>query len=330
MRIIKCHQTKNPSYTSARKIKPMGIVVHTTGAVNPNCARYVDCVEELGKNQYNNHWNKPKSEWSNPKNIKSMHAFIGLDKNKQVVVAETLPQDIACWGVGGGPKGSYNRDPVAHLQFEICEGSHKTGEAHFREVFQTAAEYCAHLCRKHGIKVSNICGHFEAHARGYGSPHADPKPYFKAYGETIDSFRARVAQLLNEPAPEAPVVVTPGPSTEQGGNKMELIKGSRGPEVVKLQEGLTILGYPLPRYGIDGKMGNETVGAALAFAKTMGMEWTGPWTGHEQALLDSEVKKFLAQTPPPPPAPKPDTVTITLSRETALELLAALQNVGVK
>ena len=100
MNLRKLILTENACYKAGKTIVPKGIMVHSTAANNPYLKRYVGPDDGLlGKNQYNNHWNKPKSEWSNPKNIKSMHAFIGLDKNKQVVVAETLPQDIACWGV---------------------------------------------------------------------------------------------------------------------------------------------------------------------------------------------------------------------------------------
>lgn len=82
MRIIECIQTKNPSYTRNRKIRPVGIIFHSTAANNPYCKRYVDCVEELGANKYNNHWNKATAN-------KSMHAFIGLDKNGLPVVCQT-------------------------------------------------------------------------------------------------------------------------------------------------------------------------------------------------------------------------------------------------
>lgn len=37
--------------------------------------------------------------------------------------------------------------------------------------------------------------------------------------------------------------------------------GSSGPEVIKLQEQLIALGYPLPRWGADGELGSETIDA---------------------------------------------------------------------
>lgn len=60
MEIIKAHATKNLCYIAAQKMKPAGIVIHSTGVNNPNLRRYVDCAEQLGVNKYNNHWNNAK------------------------------------------------------------------------------------------------------------------------------------------------------------------------------------------------------------------------------------------------------------------------------
>ncbi len=62
MDIIQAYATKNLCYRAAKKMTPAGIVVHSTGANNPNLRRYVDCPNLLGKNPYGNHWNNPKPE----------------------------------------------------------------------------------------------------------------------------------------------------------------------------------------------------------------------------------------------------------------------------
>ena len=114
MDIIKAYAVKNLCYIAAKKMRPKGIVVHSTGANNPNLKRYVDCPDKVGRNTYGNHWNVPK-----PDGVKKcVHAFIGYDNNNIVSVAEILPLDICCWGVGKGKKGSYNTNP-AYIQFEI-------------------------------------------------------------------------------------------------------------------------------------------------------------------------------------------------------------------
>lgn len=169
MEIIKAYAVKNLCYIAGRKMKPKGIVVHSTGANNPNLKRYVDSPADVGENPYNNHWNVPK-----PGGRKvCVHAFIGYDKNGEVQVAEILPHTICCWGVGKGKKGSYNYSP-SYIQLEICEDNLQNRN-YYEEAFDVAAKYCAYLCKKHNITVDKIVSHKEAYAKGYGSNHGDPE-----------------------------------------------------------------------------------------------------------------------------------------------------------
>lgn len=78
MNIITAYATKNDCYKAARKMKPAGIVVHSTGANYPYLKRYVDAPDEVGVNQYGNHWNNPASVM---KRSVCVHSFIGYDKN---------------------------------------------------------------------------------------------------------------------------------------------------------------------------------------------------------------------------------------------------------
>ena len=195
MDILQAHAVRNLCYTAAEKMVPQGIVVHSTGCSNPNLRRYVDCPEEVGSNRYGNHWNTPKPDGRKV----CVHAFIGLDKDKVIRVAEILPLDICCWGAGKGKKGSYN-DAPPYLQFEICEDNCRNAD-YYRQVFQSAAEYCAHLCRRFGLSVRQIVSHREAHAQGYASNHGDPEHWMQNFGENMDDFRRRVADLLAETPP---------------------------------------------------------------------------------------------------------------------------------
>lgn len=191
LKVIKAHAVKNLCYKSNRKMVPKGIVVHSTGANNPNLKRYVDCPDEVGKNIYGNHWNTAKPSGREV----CVHAFIGYDKNKNICVAEILPLDICCWGVGKGSKGTYNYDPP-YIQFEICEDALKDKE-YYNKVFDVAAEYCASLCYEFNIDIENIVGHAEAYRKGYGSNHSDPEHWMKKFGENMDDFRNRVSDFLN-------------------------------------------------------------------------------------------------------------------------------------
>ena len=192
MNIIKAHAVKNNCFIAARKMIPKGIVVHSTGANNPTLKRYVDCPEEVGKNIYGNHWNTAKPGGRNV----CVHAFIGYDKNMTVRVAEILPLDICCWGVGSGKNGSYNYEP-AHIQFEICEDGLKD-KAYYDKAFGLAAEYCAHLCRQYGLVPDHIVSHKEAYAKGYGNNHGDPEHWMKNFGEDMNDFRLHVSKILTK------------------------------------------------------------------------------------------------------------------------------------
>lgn len=192
MNIIKAYATKNLCYIAAKKMIPQGIVVHATGANNPNLMRYVDSPDEVGINPYGNHWNVPKPEGKKV----CVHAFIGYDKEKKVRVAEILPLNICCWGVGKGSKGSYNSNPP-YIQFEICEDN-RQNEAYYEKAFGVAAEYCAYLCKKYGLAVDKIVSHKEAHTKGYGSNHGDPEYWMKNFEENMENFREKVSALLGE------------------------------------------------------------------------------------------------------------------------------------
>ena len=194
MKITQCYLTQNDCYKAGRKITPSGIVVHSTGANNPNLCRYVapdDGV--LGKNKYNNHWNRRGLS-------KCVHAFIGKAADGSVMVYQTLPWDHRAWGVASGNKGSYNN---SHIQFEICEDNLSNAD-YYKKAFAVAAELCAYLCKEYSIPVSNVVGHYEAYAAGYGNNHGDPRNWQKKHGDSMDAFRGRVAALMGGIKVETP------------------------------------------------------------------------------------------------------------------------------
>lgn len=293
LKIIKAYFEKHQCFNKKKRpIKPGGILVHSTGAVNRELRRYVDCEEHLGRNQYNNHWNKETA-------TKSVHAFIGYDKNKEVIVAETLPHDIACWGCGGGSKGSYNYNPHAYLQFEICQGSNDDADYYWKAI-KVAEDYCVHLCKLYGWTADNITSHAEAHKAGYASNHGDPGNWMKHFGDSMDKFRARVAALLSDPenAPETPPEAPaekgeqiPIPEAggaaagESGGNPgaqsskevytMKTLKnGSKGTQVKVLQ---WLLNHTTNHTcgTVDGIFGTKTLTAVRAYQAEKGLTVDG-------------------------------------------------------
>lgn len=188
MEIKQCIFTENDCYKAGQKITPKGIVVHSTGANNPNLKRYVQPDDGLlGINNYKNHWNRSGLS-------KCVHGFIGKDKNGVVRVYQTLPFDYACWGVGKGSKGSYNYNP-AYIQFEICEDA-LTDEKYFADAFYNAIDFCVYLCKEYKLSVDNVVSHKEAHQKGYGSNHGDCDHWLKKFGKDMNWFRAEVKSRL--------------------------------------------------------------------------------------------------------------------------------------
>lgn len=200
MNLKECILIENECYKYGDKIvgNPKGIVVHSTGANNPNLKRYVQplknqnnyltIMQDIGKNDYNNDWNRS--------GIKAcVHAFIGYNILREIETYQTLPYNTCCWGCGNGSKGSYNYNPNAYLQFEICEDD-LTNKDYFNKVMKEAQEYCAYLCKLYSIPVSSVVSHAEAHKLGYASNHADIDHWLKKYDKDMKWFRDEVNKIL--------------------------------------------------------------------------------------------------------------------------------------
>ena len=237
MELLQCLFVKNRWYRSGTTIPMTGIVVHSTGANNPNAKRYVQpaagqtmglavlepeyaessyygMLAKLGTNTNGNDWNRASQELG-------VHAWVGKLANGKVAAIQSLPWDSFVYGVGAGRNGSYNS---SHIQFEICEDT--TDAAYTKEAYRTAAELCAYLCRAFEIPVEKIVSHNEAGLTGYGSRHVDPEHWWSLYGYTMNGFRQDVQSLLD------------GYEWEEGNtmryNKVDELPGWAKPTVEKL------------------------------------------------------------------------------------------------
>ena len=204
----------NPCYKAARKMpkgKPEGIVLHSTGANNPNLKRYVNKPDICGENPYKNYFDNPTIQGC-------PHIVIGKDKSGKVRAAKLLPYDICCWGCGAGERGSYNYSP-AYIQIEVCEDA-LTDEQYFREAFTLAAQVCKRLMDTHGFPVDNIVSHKEAHALGYASNHGDPENWFSRFGKDMDWFR----RLTENNGVEVEQYLVTGTKTVTGADELRITK----------------------------------------------------------------------------------------------------------
>lgn len=207
MKLTKRFMTRNDCYTAGRKIKPKGIMVHSTATPGVMAAQWFD------------RWNK--SYKAGEISIQAcVHAFVDHEG-----IWQYLPWDHRAWHCGASGNDT-------HISFEICEppgfkyvNNQMSGydpaaqEAYFRAAWKNAVELCALLCSQLGLNESHILCHSEGYKTGIASNHADVMHWFPKHGESMDTFRAAVGAALaaanapNLPAPQpAPVLDnTPAP-----------------------------------------------------------------------------------------------------------------------
>lgn len=192
MNLNKVLATKNNCYKAATKLTPKGVMIHSTGANNPNLRRYVQPDDgKLGKHPYDNHFNTPTPDGRNV----CVHAFIGKLKNGAIATYQILPWTYQAWHCGSGKNGSANK---THIGFEICEDG-LSNRTYFNKVYKEAVELTAYLCKTYKLDPMAdgvvIC-HSEGATRGIASNHADVMHWFPKHGKTMDDFRADVNKAM--------------------------------------------------------------------------------------------------------------------------------------
>ena len=179
--------TENRCYIRGDPLSPKGVMVHSTGANNPNLRRYVQPDDgALGTNRYGNDWNQPEPSVC-------VHAFIGRLQDGTVAVYQTLPWQMRGWHAGRGARGSAND---THIGFELCEDD-LSDPAYFAAVYRAAVELTAFLCRRYGLDPSArgvVIDHAEGCALGIASNHGDIGHWLRRYGKTMDDFRNAVRE----------------------------------------------------------------------------------------------------------------------------------------
>lgn len=266
MNLHKLIFTECASYKAAIKIKPKGVMVHSTGANNPNLRRYVGPDDGLlGENQYNNHWNMMGVG-------ASVHAFIGKLKGGSIATYQVLPWDYKAGHCYKGPKGSGNN---THIAFEICEDSLKDA-AYFGKVYKEAVELTAMLCKQYNLDPMAdgvVIDHSEGHDRGIASNHGDVGHWFPKYGKSMDTFRADVKKLLAGDKEAATETETKAEGYTM--NMRNLKRGCRGEDVRALQILLAGRGYNGKMGKPDGIFGPNTEGAVKLYQKAKGLTADG-------------------------------------------------------
>nr|DAM72689.1 MAG TPA: PGRP protein [Caudoviricetes sp.] len=186
MDIIEAFATKNKCYQVGAPLTPRGIMLHSIGTPQPNAA-----VMARSYNQY-----QPGGR------SVCVHDFIQRDGTYY----QTLPYTMRAWHCGGAANAT-------HIGIEMTEPSSivYTGgaswrdldpaatEAHVRGTYAAAVELFAQLCTQYALDPladGVIISHAEGAARGIASAHADPTHLWRAFGLTMDGFRADVAATM--------------------------------------------------------------------------------------------------------------------------------------
>lgn len=257
MKLKTLYLTENACYKSGKRMTPKGVMVHSTGANNPNLKRYVGPDDGLlGVNQYGNHWNTDKPGGRSV----CVHAFIGKLKDGSIATYQTLPWDMVGWHSGSGSKGSAkNANNNGYIGFEICEDS-TNDAAYLKKVYTEAVELVAYLCKKYNLdplKDGVVICHSEGHARGIASNHGDVMHWWPKHGLSMDTFRKAVAAEMGAAAPAASA-------------------GNAEDNAAKIWKYL--IGKGLSECGVAGLMGNLHAESALApnnlqntYSKKLGM-----------------------------------------------------------
>lgn len=188
---------RNSCFSSGTVIKPAGIMVHSTGANNPNLSRYVPGNEEIGFNRTGNHWDQSNAEWKRkfgePLN-KCVHAFIGKLADGSVGMVQTLPWNCRGWHAG------MSAGNTRYIGFEICEDG-LVDPDYFKATRDAAVELVAELCRMFKLdplKDGVVICHAEGFKRGVASNHGDIIHWWSKFDYTMDDFRADVARTMQE------------------------------------------------------------------------------------------------------------------------------------
>lgn len=221
---IVCMMTQSTCYRGTSKMKPVGVLWHSTGANNPNLSRYVQpddnaadrqsMIALIGKNRYANDWNHITRQ-------AGLNCWIGKLADGTVTTIQTMPWDYKPWGCGSGSKGSCNN---GWIQFEICEDG-LTDSTYFNKVYKEACEITAYLCDLYdidpngytmlnGVKVPNILCHADSCALGLGSNHGDVNHWFPKHGKSMATAREDVAKLMGSTSTSSKPVETPTESSE--------------------------------------------------------------------------------------------------------------------
>ena len=189
LNIVQSILTKNPCYTSGRRITVKGLMLHSVGCAQPSASVFIKA------------WN------SSSYSAACVHGFIDANDG---TIYQTLPWDYRGWHCGGSANGT-------HIGVEMCEpGSIKyvsgatfifsnltDARAAAKRTYDSAVQLFAMLCKQYNLNPLGdgvIISHKEGCARGVASNHGDPEHLWDqlGVGYTMDGFRKDVMAAMSK------------------------------------------------------------------------------------------------------------------------------------
>jgi len=191
IKLVQAILTKNPCYTSGKKITVKGLMLHSVGCAQPDANVFVKA------------WNSPSYSSA------CVHGFIDANDG---TVYQTLPWNYRGWHCGGSANGT-------HIGIEMCEPASirytsgakfvcsdlTSAKAAAKRTYDSAVGLFAALCKAYGLDPlvdGVVISHKEGAARGVASGHADPEHLWDqlGMGYSMDGFRKAVAAVMKEPS----------------------------------------------------------------------------------------------------------------------------------
>lgn len=277
--------TKNECYQRNVYITVKGLMLHSTGANNPNLKRYVPNFDgTIGDNQYGNHWDTFQPGGRQV----CVHGFIGKLEDGSIATVQTLPWNMKGWHAGGDANAT-------HIGVEICEDD-LTNADYFNKVYTEAVELFAYLCKEFNLNpLTNIICHSEGASKGIASNHSDVMHWFPKHGKSMDTFRADVQNKMgniSNSTSSVPVENNPVSSTDYLVKiKVDTLNVRSGDSTdypvtttVKKNEIYTIVGESVNKYG--NKWGKLKSGAGWI---SLGSEYVEPYNTNQVNSTNKEL-----------------------------------------
>lgn len=175
---------KNDCFVLNQKIKPQGIVLHSTATPGVMAADWFD------------RWNKSYAKGETNRQV-AVHSFVD-DRE----IWQYLPWDHRGWHAGGTANNT-------HIGIEMCEPSGvkysggriveydaATYSTYFTGVWNNAVTLSVILARLYNFTEADIISHNEGYFLGVASNHSDVNHWFPLHGKNMDIFRAEVRSRL--------------------------------------------------------------------------------------------------------------------------------------